>query len=620
MRLNPSLTARLRIGFVILFALLLIVSLLGVGRLFQIRVDFEDETTRYFQLELETEQARSGFVLEQAASRPPAPGVSPDPAALEQAAQSFVDATDRAAEQTGDDRVLTARLERLVASETAWRQAVALPLVRGETPPAQAQQRLTDDVTGNVDALGVAVRGAREAVRDSAREDTRDTTIFVIAGLLGALLAALVLFSGLINSMRAPLSKLVEGARRLAGGDLDTRVEVGGPVEIATLGQAFNEMATSLETDAKERDRIERMKDDFVLTVSHELRTPVTVVKGFAEMLTAERKALSARQYEAASVISESAGQLQKMINDLLDLARSDAGKLRIEPEPTAVRALCQRVGRQMRPAFEAQEPEAHRQRREEDPRGPGRCGPHRPGAREPAYEREQVRQRGREGAPDRQQLRQRHRVPGLRRRARARGGGAGSRVREVLAGPERRDAGGRRHGPRPGDRQVPRRIARRVNFGEVRAGKGRYLHVRASDREEGDEKPQGLTHGHGGSEQLTRLLVADDSETVLLMLQRRLEMAGYDVDTATDGEEVLEALGKGAKPDLVLLDAMMPKKSGVDALREMREDGYDQPVLMISAHLDAQEPERMKAIGADGCVPKPFEWDELIARIEELL
>ena len=354
MRLNPSLTARLRIGFVILFALLLMVSLLGVGRLFQIRVDFEDETTRYFQLELETEQARSAFVLEQAASRPPAPGVPPSPAALEEAAQSFVDATDRAADLTGDDSVLTGRLESLVANEAAWRQQVGLPLVRGETPPTRAQERLTDAVTGSADALGAAVRGARESVRDEARNDTRDTTIFVIAGLLGALLAALILFSGLINSMRAPLGRLVDGARRLAGGELDTRVEVGGPVEIATLGQAFNEMATSLETDAAERDRIERMKDDFVLTVSHELRTPVTVVKGFAEMLTAERKELSSRQYEAASVISDSAGQLQKMINDLLDLARSDAGKLRIEPEPTAC-ARCAsgsagRCGRASRP------------------------------------------------------------------------------------------------------------------------------------------------------------------------------------------------------------------------------------------------------------------------------
>ena len=80
------------------------------------------------------------------------------------------------------------------------------------------------------------------------------------------------------------------------------------------------------------------------------------------------------------------------------------------------------------------------------------------------------------------------------------------------------------------------------------------------------------------------------------------------------------EALEQGAEPDMILLDAMMPRKSGVDALRDLREAGLEMPVLMISAHLDAQKPERMEAIGANGCVPKPFEWDELIARIEELL
>lgn len=122
----------------------------------------------------------------------------------------------------------------------------------------------------------------------------------------------------------------------------------------------------------------------------------------------------------------------------------------------------------------------------------------------------------------------------------------------------------------------------------------------------------------------MTRLLVADDSETVLLMLQRRLEAAGYEVDTATDGVQVVDKInGSGAAnggPDLILLDAMMPRLSGVDALQELRESGCEIPVLIISAHLDAQKPERMTAIGANGVVPKPFEWDDLIARIEELL
>jgi signal transduction histidine kinase len=356
MRFNPSLTARLRIGFLVLFALLLIVSLLGVGRLFQIRVDYENDITRYFQLELESERLRSAFILEQAAARPATAHQQPSQVELNQAAASFSDAANRARDLTDDDTILVAKLNQLVASEVAWRKNVAEPLIHQQVPPARVERRLTSAVTNSGEALANDTRTARDSARDNARTDTRDTTILVAAGLGGALLAALILFSGLINSMRAPLGRLVEGARRLAGGDLRTRVEVGGPVEIATLGRAFNEMANSLERDARERDRVEQMKDDFVLTVSHELRTPVTVVKGFSEMLTAQRKGLNSRQYEAAEVIAESAGQLQKMINDLLDLARSDAGKLRIEPEPTPVRPLAQRIGRQMRPNFENKE------------------------------------------------------------------------------------------------------------------------------------------------------------------------------------------------------------------------------------------------------------------------
>ena len=117
----------------------------------------------------------------------------------------------------------------------------------------------------------------------------------------------------------------------------------------------------------------------------------------------------------------------------------------------------------------------------------------------------------------------------------------------------------------------------------------------------------------------MTRLLIADDSETVLLMLQRRLEMEGYEVVTAKDGQQALDQAEK-ENPDVILLDAMMPRMSGVEALQKLRASGSKIPVLVISAHLDAQEPERMIEAGANGCVPKPFEWDELIARIEELV
>ena len=119
----------------------------------------------------------------------------------------------------------------------------------------------------------------------------------------------------------------------------------------------------------------------------------------------------------------------------------------------------------------------------------------------------------------------------------------------------------------------------------------------------------------------MTRLLVADDSETVLLMLQRRLEMEGYEVVTATDGFEALERLrnADSLEPDVILLDAMMPNMSGIEVLQQLRESGSKIPVLMISAHLDAQVPDRMRSLGASDCIPKPFEWEDLIGKIEEL-
>jgi CheY-like chemotaxis protein len=118
----------------------------------------------------------------------------------------------------------------------------------------------------------------------------------------------------------------------------------------------------------------------------------------------------------------------------------------------------------------------------------------------------------------------------------------------------------------------------------------------------------------------MTRLLVADDSDTVLLMLQRRLEMEGYEVVTASDGFEALERLREAGtkEPDVILLDAMMPNMSGTEVLQQLRESGSTIPVLMISAHLDPQHPDRFRALGAVDCIPKPFEWEDLIGKIEE--
>jgi two-component system, OmpR family, sensor histidine kinase BaeS len=194
----------------------------------------------------------------------------------------------------------------------------------------------------------------RSELRDEISGDTRDTALLVAAGLLAGLTGALLLFSGLISSMRRPLEELVTAAGRLASGDRSARVEVGGLSETATLGAAFNEMAEELEQEESRREQLDRLKDEFVLTASHELRSPLTSVQGFAELLMLERDSLTPRQAETVEVILDNCRHLVRLLNDLLDLARSDAGRLSIQPRPTEVAPLVEDVVRTMRAQTEA--------------------------------------------------------------------------------------------------------------------------------------------------------------------------------------------------------------------------------------------------------------------------
>jgi two-component system, OmpR family, response regulator MprA len=117
----------------------------------------------------------------------------------------------------------------------------------------------------------------------------------------------------------------------------------------------------------------------------------------------------------------------------------------------------------------------------------------------------------------------------------------------------------------------------------------------------------------------MARILVGDDSETILLLLQTRLEMEGHEVETAADGQEVVDAVRRAvAPPDLLLLDAMMPRKSGLDALRELRAEGIEAPCVIVSAHTEGNGADH-EGLEIAGYIAKPIDFDALFAKIEEL-
>jgi DNA-binding response OmpR family regulator len=114
-------------------------------------------------------------------------------------------------------------------------------------------------------------------------------------------------------------------------------------------------------------------------------------------------------------------------------------------------------------------------------------------------------------------------------------------------------------------------------------------------------------------------VLIADDSETILLLMRTRLEMEGYEVVTAADGVEVIEVMRRETEPDILLLDAMMPRKSGIDALRELRAAGVETPALIVSAHQEETDAGAPTDLGIDGYITKPIDFDRLFASITEL-
>ncbi len=113
------------------------------------------------------------------------------------------------------------------------------------------------------------------------------------------------------------------------------------------------------------------------------------------------------------------------------------------------------------------------------------------------------------------------------------------------------------------------------------------------------------------------RVLVVDDEERILNFLKAKLKLAGYEVILASNGKEALEQV-QGQEPDLIVLDVIMPKMDGFQTLKELRNFS-PVPVIMLSAR--GEDSDRIKGLGlgADDYLPKPFNPDELIARIEAI-
>jgi len=431
-------------------ATLALTALAGIGlaELYNARQRYEDRIANAYALEAAAGRLLAASVVEEATVRAGPPGSRPR--LRRQAARAFEYAAAQAARLAASDPTSARLVAATVGAEGG---------LRSRRPSPGAAVRAREQIA----ALSARQAVRRAQARRTVDRDSRRALIAVVIGAALALLTVLALVGSLLRRVRGPLEGLVVAARRLASGEPDVRVKVGGPQELRELGEAFNSMAVDLEhalarvqaertrlettieslgdalvvadgdgvvvaanpraaellpelvpgaliaesgsglpsaaealagevtveregrtlsvtavllgrpgadheqsaapdqpggegvvwtaRDVTERARLERLKSEFVATASHELRSPLTAVKGFVELLQRGND-LTDRQRDYLEIIRLSTNQLVDLVNDMLDVARVEAGQVEVHPRPADLVELVREVTVLLGPRF----------------------------------------------------------------------------------------------------------------------------------------------------------------------------------------------------------------------------------------------------------------------------
>lgn len=257
------------------------------------------------------------------------------------------------------------RIARVSPQGTVTGDPLAKLALSGHQQQLDAGRRVSYAVQLNGDAVLVEARPLRNGAGIVLVERSHDSaalTRSVIGRTLLALLAGLVvaMVAGLLLARRLakPLQRAAAAAHEMSAGRRDVRVRPSGPAEVAEVADSLNTLATALTTS-------EGRQREFLLSVSHELRTPLTAIRGYAEAL-ADGVTTDGDVVPAARTMLGESRRLERLVSDLLDLARLGAQDFRVDPIPTDLTALveqaatvwtarCSAVGVQLRAELPAQ-------------------------------------------------------------------------------------------------------------------------------------------------------------------------------------------------------------------------------------------------------------------------
>ncbi len=417
--------------------------------------------------------------------------------------------------------------------------------------------------------------------------------------------------------LRGAIRELGRATHRLAQGDLTARVRLRSRDELEALGEAFNRMAEALARRTRELERAHAAKTRFLATLSHELRTPLQAILGYGRLLQRGLGGLLTPRGERFAVgLLAAAQHLLALVENALQFVKLEAGEERLQPTAFRLAELVEEAQREVEAlAREKGVPLVVRLRRGSDRalyadrlklervlvnlltnavraargRVELRAGLHKGWAIFAVHD---------DGPGVPEGLRDRDRLV----RALSGPGGLGTRAGLGHRAALRRHA----RGPDPlAEPSRPGQPVRRCRPDEP---------ARCPSRGRG---PMSM-NATGPTRPKATVLVVEDDPRTREVVGAFLAAQGYDVVEAQDGVEALERV-RGHAVDVVLLDLMLPKLDGWAVLAALRRTSAV-PVVVITARDRVEERVRGLRMGADDYVVKPFDLEELEARLEAVL
>ncbi len=258
---------------------------------------------------------------------------------------AFAVLTDRSGQVLAGRRELAAILgattPRVV--DQAFEKVVRAQVQSGKEYLATAESARLDGVRGTESWCVLAMHQSSDAFA-VMRWFERSVAITTLLALFISALLSLVI----ARSITTPIRRLTESTRRFAQGELDVTVPEGGDPDFRNLARSFNAMTSEiaqsrgkLESALRRSESALRVKNAFLSNVSHELRTPLTTLLGFTEILGEESSPLSlGQQHDFAATMNAQARRLDRIISDILDMSRLEAGEIVCDIAPMSPAAI----------------------------------------------------------------------------------------------------------------------------------------------------------------------------------------------------------------------------------------------------------------------------------------